>query len=193
MSEPDYKKACIEQEREITDLLGEALYGHGPEDLPLWGDHVAVTLAMVAARRLRELSLALKEIQSGALPIHMAQLVAHAALQRSPTADNTIRDARRYQALRNHAQVMDTRMDATGVYRVCGIPGRFQSFDAAVDSLVKKEEDHANRPRPWRTDASPAIKADAAHGSGLGDEPKGDVHDGGADRGAQQGLPRSED
>ena len=188
MSEPDYKQACIQQEHEITDLLGEALYGTSNEGLPLWGDHVAVTLAMVAARRLRELSLAMKQIieatvgeHPGTKTIYLRRLcrlqrIASIALQGSPTADNTIQDARRYRALRNHSQVMDPRMDGTAVYRVRGIPGRFNSFEAAVDSLVKQEDDHANRPRPGLDDATQARADDAARdAASRGDTQEGDV------------------
>jgi hypothetical protein len=189
--EPDYKQACIEQEHEISQLLGEVLYGYGPEGLPRWGDHVAVTLAMVAARRLRELSLALKEIAEVGWPALVAQGIAYQAMQGCPTADDTIRDARRYRALRNHSQMMDPRMDGTALYRVRGIPGRFNSFEAAVDSLVKQEDEHAHRPRPWLDDATQCRVEEAA--AIRANDQAGDVHPVDADRGPELRVPRPED
>lgn len=169
MNESELRQACIEQEHEITGLLGEALYGISDEGLPLWGDHVAVTLAMVAARRLREVSAAFRYIieypfesahpEVGAIAM---KAIAKDVQNGSPTADQDIQDARRYRAIRNHSQVMDPRMDGTGIYRIRTIPGRFTSFEAAVDSLVKQEDDHANRPRPRLDDASQARADDAA-------------------------------
>jgi hypothetical protein len=46
------RKAVIDQEYSIAGALGTALYGVSEEGLPLWGDHVAETLAVGAAREV---------------------------------------------------------------------------------------------------------------------------------------------
>lgn len=57
---PDWKAELIKMEHEISSLLGDAMYGYGEEiingekvQLPRWGDHVAITLVMEAARKLK--------------------------------------------------------------------------------------------------------------------------------------------
>ena len=49
------KAALIKQEHEISGTLGNALYGTSEEGLPLWGDHVAETLAIEASREVERL------------------------------------------------------------------------------------------------------------------------------------------
>lgn len=49
------KQACIKQNCEIEQSLGLVLYGYSDDGLPLWGDHVAETLAIEAAARFTEL------------------------------------------------------------------------------------------------------------------------------------------
>lgn len=129
MSEPDYKQALIEQEHEIQQELGEALYGYH-EGLPCWGDHVAVTLAIEAGRRIKQLTAALREIGGD---------MAEKVLAEYPVRSDDQTDARRYRAIRNHTQMMDPRMDGTSLYRVRGFSGRFRNFDEAADELIKRE------------------------------------------------------
>lgn len=139
----DYKQALVQQEHEIQNELGEALYGTSPEGLPQWGDHVAVTLAEVAARRIRQLTDVLKRIAGSSDIILQGTLRewAEAALAEYPPPSDDQHDARRYRALRNHTQMLDPRMDGTSIYRVRGISGRYHNFDEAADELIRRERD----------------------------------------------------
>lgn len=72
------------EEQEISQMLGEALYGYSEQGLPKWGDYVAVTLAIEAGRRIRQLTEALQKIartlRSGAAisaAIHEIATTAH--------------------------------------------------------------------------------------------------------------------
>lgn len=154
MSEPDYKQALIQQEHEIQNELGEALYGTSPEGLPQWGDHVAVTLAIVAARRIKQLTEALRQVANvnddklGKLStIEHLKRVAQQALAEYPPPSDDQKDARRYRAIRNHTQMLDPRMDGTSIYRVRGISGRYHNFDEAADMLIEREKEGVKRRR----------------------------------------------
>lgn len=147
MTEPDYKQALIQQEHEIQQELGEALYGYH-EGLPCWGDHVAVTLAMVAARRIKQLTEALRQVANvnddeltNLSTIEHLKGVAKQVLTEYPPPCDDQKDAQRYRAVRNHTQMMDPRMDGTSLYRVRGISGRYHNFDEAADELIKRERD----------------------------------------------------
>lgn len=162
MPEPDYKAALAKQEFEIQNALGEALYGVSPEGLPQWGDHVAETLAIEAARRLKQLTAALRQIADPAVALRnlasegqldtriAVQLtddptylkgIARQTLETFPTKSDDEHDARRYRAVRNHTQMLNPHMDGTALYRVRGISGRFRNFDEAADSLVAREQE----------------------------------------------------
>ena len=143
MSEPDYKLALTQQEHEIQNELGEALYGTSPEGYPQWGDHVAATLAIVAARRIRQLTDVLKRISGSSdiiLPVTVREWAAAALAEYPPPSDDQ-KNARRYRAIRNHIQMLDPRMDGTALYRVRGISGRYHNFDEAADELIRRERD----------------------------------------------------
>lgn len=145
---PDYKLELIRQEHEIQNELGEALYGTSPEGYPQWGDHVAVTLAMVAGRRIRQLTEALRQVANvnddeltKLSTVERLKQVAQQTLAEYPPPSDDQEDARRYRALRNHTQMLDPRMDGTSIYRVRGISGRFRNFDEAADELIRREID----------------------------------------------------
>lgn len=50
----ELRKAFAYHNHEIEDMLGGYLYGYA-NGLPLWGDHVAITLASEAIRKLEQL------------------------------------------------------------------------------------------------------------------------------------------
>lgn len=160
--ETDYKAVLAKQEFEFQNALGEALYGVSPEGLPLWGDHIAETLAIEAAWRIKQLTEALQQIADPAIALRelatdgeldtrvAAKMsddptylkgIARQALETYPTRSNDEQDARRYRAVRNHTQMLDPHTDGTALYRVRGISGRFHNFDEAADSLVAREQE----------------------------------------------------
>lgn len=49
-----YYNAAVETEHKVQEIIGGYLYGYSEDGLPLWGDHVAESLAQEIVNTLRQ-------------------------------------------------------------------------------------------------------------------------------------------